>query len=228
MEYEELVEGARKYPLEDNIYDLASLMISRHGIGSDESIAGIFTLIFSWNRFYYTPPSQGRTKPINVLDAHIRKFKQTVESVKNYILALKNQSLENTDFNEILQETQATVGNTASHLFSSFVKFLGPTGTSKALHLLLPQLVVMWDTQIRKDYGLEADANHFVQFQRIAKALLESVRDDFAKKHETDRDVALQEILRLKYGDKPKTLPKLIDEFNWATRGESKRHLLDY
>ena len=227
MDYEDLVEGAKKYPLEDNIYDLASLMVSRHGIGSDESIAGIFTLIFSWNRFYYTPPNR-RPKSINVLDLHVKQFKQTVETMKKYILALKDKTLESTDFDEILQETQDTVGNTIRQVFSSFAKFLGATGASKALHLLLPRLVVMWDTQIRIDYELQADAHHFIRFQRTSKALLESIRDDFVQKHKINRDAALQEILRLKYGEKPKTLPKLIDEFNWATRGKSKHRLLNY
>lgn len=228
MDYEQLVKGARKYPLEDNIYDLASLMVSRHGIESDESIAGIFTLIFSWNRFYYTPPSPSRLKPIEILDKHIKQFKQTIETERKYILALKNKRLENIDFNEILQDVQVTVGKAISHLFSSFARFLGPTGASKALHLLLPQLIVLWDTQIRTDYGIKADADFFLKFQGIAKALLEGVMNDFVKKHGIDRESALQEILRLTYGDKPKSLPKLIDEFNWATRGESKRHILSH
>ena len=119
-------------------------MISRHGILSKECIAGVFVLIFSWNRFYYTPPSPGRRKPIGVLDQHIKEFEKTLETEKEYILALRNKSLENVDFGEELQGLELTIGNAILRLFPRFAGFLGPTGASKALHLLLPKLIVLW------------------------------------------------------------------------------------
>lgn len=226
MEYKQLIDGAKRYGLEGNIYDLASLMISRHGIISKECIAGVFVLIFSWNRFYYTPPSPSRRKPIEVLDQHIKNFEKTLETEKEYILALRNKSLENVDFDEKLQGLELTIGNAILRLFSQFARFLGPTGASKALHLLLPKLIVLWDTQIRKDYEIGADADNFLEFQKMTKRLLEDAIADFMKKHDAGRNEAVQGILRLRYGAQPKSLPKLLDEFNWATRGESKRHFL--
>lgn len=226
MEYKQLIDGAKRYGLEDNIYDLASLMISRHGIISKECIAGVFVLIFSWNRFYYTPPSPSRRKPIEVLDQHIKNFEKTLETEKEYILALRNKSLENVDFDEKLQGLELTIGNAILRLFSRFARFLGPTGASKAFHLLLPKLIVLWDTQIRKDYEIGADADNFLEFQKMTKRLLEDAIADFMKKHDAGRNEAVQGILRLRYGAQPKSLPKLLDEFNWATRGESKRHFL--
>ena len=82
------------------------------------------------------------------------------------------------------------------------------------------------DTQIREDYEIGADAGNFLDFQRMMKRLLEDVIADFMKKHNVGRNEALQEILRLRYGAQPKSPAKLLDEFNWSERGESKRHLL--
>ena len=222
MEYERLIDGAKRYGLEDNIYDLASTMISRHGILSKEALAGVFVLIFSWNRDYYSPPSPSRRKPIELLDRHVKELETTLESEKEYILALRNKSIDNLDFEERLQGPGLTVGDAILHLFSRFDGFLGPTGASKALHLLLPNLIVLWDTQIRKDYGIGDDADGFLKFQKMMKLLLDDAIADFVKEHKVGRHDAIQGILRLRYGAQPKGLAKLVDEFNWATRGESK------
>jgi hypothetical protein len=74
MEYKRLIDGAKRYKLEDYIYDLASMMISRHGILSKEALAGVFVLIFSWNRDYYSPPSPSPRKPIGLLDQHVKQL----------------------------------------------------------------------------------------------------------------------------------------------------------
>ena len=226
IEYKQLIDGARRYGVGDNIYDLASLMISRHGIVSKECIAGVFVLIFSWNRSYYTPPSPSRRKPIEVLDQHIKEFEKTLETEKEYILALRDKSLENVDFDEKLQGLELTLGNAILRLFSRFARFLGPTGASKALHLILPKLVVLWDTQIREDYEIGADADNFLEFQKMMKLLLKGATMDFMNKHNVQQNEAIQGILRLRYGAQPKSPAKLLDEFNWATRGEGKCHFL--
>jgi hypothetical protein len=226
MDYEQLIKGAARYGLEDNIYDLASLMVSRHGIKSKEAVAGVFVLIFSWNRFYYTPPSPGRRKPIEVLDRHIKEFEKTLETEEKYLSALKDKSLENVNFDEKLPQLKSTVGSAIIHLFSRFGEFLGSTGASKALHLLLPKLIVLWDTQIREDYGVGAGADDFLKFQKMMRQLLDNAIADFMIKQKVKREEAIQGILRLRYGTENKSPAKLLDEFNWATRGESKRHLL--
>lgn len=102
IEYEQLIDGAKRYWLEDHIYDIASIMISRHGPISKEAQAGVFVLIFSWNRDYYSPPSPIQRKPIDVLDRHIREFEITLETQKECILALRNMRLENVNFDNKL------------------------------------------------------------------------------------------------------------------------------
>jgi hypothetical protein len=229
MNYEEIIEGAKEYGLEDNIYDLSSLMVSKHGIESKEAIAGIFMLIFSWNRFYYTPPPWSRirrTKPINVLDMHVKKFEESLREEKEYLEALQGKALENANFDEMLRGFEVTIGNMIHHLFTRFSAFLGSTGASKALHLLLPRLIVMWDSKIRNDYEVNSDADGFLEFQKLMKKLVNDILTNFAEKHGVPKNEAVERILELRYGDNPKTLAKLIDEFNWATKGQKKRHLL--
>jgi len=46
MYYKQVIEGAKKYGLDDNIYNLSSLMVSKYGFESKESIAGIFSADF--------------------------------------------------------------------------------------------------------------------------------------------------------------------------------------
>lgn len=83
MNYPKLIEGANRYGVGDNIYDLASLMISKNGILSEEAIARVFVLIFSWNRDYYSPPSPRRRKPFAMItgSAATYKFQANVSSL---------------------------------------------------------------------------------------------------------------------------------------------------
>lgn len=212
-----------RYGLGNNIYDLASLMVSRHGSFSKEALSGIFTLIFSWNRDYYLPP-RGTRKSINVLDEHVAELERTIESLKGHILALQEVRLENVNFQEKLQDL--TVGDTILHLFSQ-LRFLGPTGASKVLHLLLPNLIVLWDTQIREDYQVDSGADSFLQFQKMMKQLLDYAITDYMNKHNVGKENAIQGILTTRYGIKTKSPAKLLDEYNWATRGNNKRHLVN-
>lgn len=229
MYYKQIIDGAKKYGLGDNIYDLSSLLISKYGFESKESIAGIFLLIFSWNRFYYTPPPWSnirRAKSIDIMDMHVEKFEETIKNQIEYVKALREKALENVDYNSQIERLGVSVGDAICHLFSQFANFLGATGASKALHLLLPKLIVMWDSKIREDYEVEANADGFFRFQKRSKKVIENALIDFMKEYDVTRDEAIKRILELRHGKKIKTLAKLIDEFNWATKGQNKSHLI--
>jgi len=216
--YKRLVEEGF---VESIIYDVASGMVSRYGIESEEAAAGVFLLLFSWNRFFYGD------KNIEMLERHVEEFIKTTRMMRDYILALRNKSLESVDFDEELKELGVTVEAAIRYLFYRYATFLRATGASKALHLLLPQLIVMWDSQIRKDYEIESsNVDGFLKFQRMMKKLLERAIESFMREHRVERDKAIRGSLRLRYGSKPKSLAKLIDEFNWRTRGENKLSLL--
>jgi len=96
MYYKQIIDGAKKYGLSDNIYDLSSLLFSKYGFESKECIAGIFLLLFSWNRFYYTPPpwsNSRRAKSIKDMDMHVEKFEETIKNQIEYVKALREEAL---------------------------------------------------------------------------------------------------------------------------------------
>jgi len=85
---------------------------------------------------------------------------------------------------------------------------LGSTGPSKLMHGINPKLFVMWDDGICAHYGCAPTADgyiHFMQFmQHIAQALLKNPSN------------------RKKLEATGRTLPKLIDEYNWINFRSSK------
>lgn len=218
MKYKDLVKGANRYKVGDNIYDLALYLTSNYNVDSEESLAGIFLLLFSWNRKFYTK------KPIRSIDEQVKELRQVIKEERELILRLRDKELIDVDFNETLEGLGITVGEAICQLYPKLDMLVGPTGASKVLHLLLPKLIVMWDDCIRKHYGVEpVDCEDFIEFQTKMKELLEEAVKDFMSEHRIPgRKDVIQEILKLRYKDKLKPITKLIDEYNWATITQRK------
>lgn len=87
---------------------------------------------------------------------------------------------------------------------------IGPVGASKILHILLPDLIIMWDKDIRYAYDCvskdeEGDFIKFIQIiQEETNELLES------------SNKTKKEICRGCYPNNEVTLLKLIDEYNFV------------
>lgn len=105
---------------------------------------------------------------------------------------------------------------------SAKVKNIGPTAISKVLHLLNPELFVMWDADIRDEYGVKGSANGYIEFLKkmqneIDEALEEEAKNRGYSKGEVARKIC-KELTSEKLSRefiKKKTLAKLIDEYNW-------------
>ena len=105
---------------------------------------------------------------------------------------------------------------------SAKVKNIGPTAISKVLHLLNPELFVMWDEKIREKHGAKGSANSYIKFlmkmqDEINEALEEEAKNRGCSKDEVARRICEEltsEKLRRELLKK-KTLAKLIDEYNW-------------
>ena len=91
------------------------------------------------------------------------------------------------------------------------VRHLGATGISKILHLLNPELFVMWDErirkQIRKDKVFRGSAEGYLEFLKWMQKEL----DGATKGHSIDE---IWREIDGEYIDR-KTLPKLADEYCW-------------
>ncbi len=92
------------------------------------------------------------------------------------------------------------------------VKHVGATAVSKILHLMNPEIFVMWDEKICDMYNVKGSANGYLEFLEKNQRLLKGIF--------TEKECAK---LRSKFGNK--TLAKLIDEFNWYIANEEIREI---
>jgi len=79
-------------------------------------------------------------------------------------------------------------------------KQVGPTATSKILHLICPDLFVMWDSDIRRQYRkFEGDGKEYFEFLLTIQTLMLRLEPTITA-------------LREKNQKKP---TRIIDQFNW-------------
>jgi hypothetical protein len=150
----------------------------------------------------------------------------TATNLKNHILdvhpeLLPIQNYSILDFDLDIPENRER----AEHIFNSFwfygspiAKNFGPTATSKVLHIINPDLFIMWDEAIRLHYWIQdneiidsgrAYIFYLIETKKIAARLVEECRERF---NTTDPASLFSEKLNIK---PPHSLVKFIDEFNW-------------
>lgn len=105
---------------------------------------------------------------------------------------------------------------------SAKVKNIGPTAISKVLHLLNPELFVMWDEDIRDEYRVKGNANGYIEFLKKMQNEIDEALEEEAKNRGYSKDEVARRICEELTGEKlrreltrKKTLAKLIDEYNW-------------
>jgi hypothetical protein len=119
-------------------------------------------LLQTWNRGYY----QRQRKRFD--GAHLASIDRLLER--------HGETLE--DFRARSIESVTDADATSVHaLFSDFAVVLGPTGASKALHILAPRFFPLWDAAIaRKGYGLyRRDAPDYWQLVRYTNEQVAAV-----------------------------------------------------
>lgn len=94
------------------------------------------------------------------------------------------------------------------------IKYVGPTAVSKIMHLINPEIFIMWDKKIRDMYNVADSASGYLKFLGKNQRLLKTVFND---KERND--------LGSKFHNK--TLAKLIDEFNWYIANERTPEILE-
>jgi hypothetical protein len=88
------------------------------------------------------------------------------------------------------------------------------TATSKILHVLNPQLFVMWDSAIRGAYGVDASSCDYAKrfLPRVQRQAKEAV-DSYTRNGRADPVTAVQDLEGLCDG---RPLAKLVDEHNYC------------
>jgi hypothetical protein len=94
---------------------------------------------------------------------------------------------------------------------------VGPTATSKILHMAVPKFFVMYDEKIRKAYGCEGNAKGYVNFMLrmnlLARNLLEQAKGN-------------KEAILACSKWRERTLARLLDNYNYARFSLPKLDLL--
>ena len=91
------------------------------------------------------------------------------------------------------------------------IKHLGPTGIIKILHVLNPEVFILWDQQIRGTYPATADG--YLQFAAAMQCELKEAIQDRQKITGVHFDAIIGD-LRQEFSHK--TMAKLCDEYNWV------------
>lgn len=136
----------------------------------------------------------------------IRKNK---ENIKEAVLNLKSKfdilepiCLEELNFSggnvELIEEIYRSLSKTV-------LKF---TGSSKLMHGVNPGLFTMWDKGICEHYGCYPNYIGYVRFMETSQQIIRNILKDHKK----------GEILK----ETNRTLPKLLDEYNWMHFRTSK------
>jgi hypothetical protein len=133
------------------------------------------------------------------------KIKTVVLNLREEFDVFKNCCIENFDFTQKNTELIKTIFDTFSETVLKF------TGTTKLMHGINPNLFVMWDEGIYSHYGVYPNSAGYIIFMKLMQ---EEIKE-LLKKH------GKKEIIK----NTNRTLPKLIDEYNWKNFRTSKSKL---
>lgn len=125
------------------------------------------------------------------------KFENIIKEINPFFNELRKETFECADFgNKNLQKN-------IEQIYSKLKEVVKQTGASKIMALKEPDLFVMWDTEIRKMYGInnKATPEDYIKF-------LEKMKDEFNG---------------IRWQNKKRPFAKAIDEYNYV-KAEERRN----
>lgn len=139
---------------------------------------------------------------------------ETLRSLEKEFKQLWSRSFLTIEFNE--EKISKAIKNIYSRL-DPIPYIGGPTSIPKILHLLNPEIFVMWNTDIRENYRkknnrIRDTPEGYLEFLIEVKEELKEAIYDRQKESGKELDRIEQEI-RSRY--KNKTLARIVDEYNW-------------
>lgn len=155
----------------------------------------------------------------NYDDVTASNLKNCIVGIHSELFGVQNYSILDFDFG--VTENKERI----EHIFNAFwfygskiAKNFGPTATSKTIHIINPNLFIMWDDKIRLRYWIDnneiIDSGRgyglfLIESKKIAVGLVDECRVRF---NITDPAFWLSDKLNI---NPPHSLVKFIDEFNW-------------
>lgn len=230
MKYKELIE---KILLNEDVYwfaefvyfkaleqlrdireDISKLKLKEHM----ECVISIF--LFQWGQMARTVGRKG---------TEWEKLTDNLRSQKGAFQKLQYENLLSINFDD--EEVAEHIKNIYG---SAKVKNIGATAISKILHLLNPELFVMWDFKIRKMYkdkypAVRESANGYLEFLKaVQREIKEAIQEESKRSGRSEQEIVEKICTQLpskKLGPEynRKTLAKLVDEYNWTVAHESEK-----
>jgi hypothetical protein len=204
MQCRELIKGCKKFkenePLDRYYLQTVDSMVWKNlnGLSINDVESEILYFLNKWKC------------RIDKSDKSVRNIRKSLKETSSLFKLLEDEKLENIEFNKKIKNK--TVEEIIFKIFETLSstkvgrRTLGPTATSKIMHLVNVELFVMYDQKIREHYGCFTNANGYINFiwrmNNIAKKIIEDCDGN-------------EEIWRKIY-KKRKSLPKLIDEYNYS------------
>jgi len=153
-------------------------------------------------------------------DTEWKKLTDNLLSMRESFQKLRGKSLLDDFDNEEIAEHIKSIYE------SAYVKNIVPTAISKILHLLNPDLFVMWDEKIREKYkkknpAISISANGYLEFLKTVQTeVKEAIKEESERSGRSEQDIVEEICTNLpskKLGPEycRKTLAKLIDEYNY-------------
>ena len=167
-------------------------------------------------------------------DSLAKSIKEAHRDSIPFLSALEEVTIQDWKGDDIREVEGRSLTNSEILLrvFSRFVtigEHFSYVATSKVLHFLEPKLVVMWDNTIASQYHTPMTAANYVyRFIPWMKRMV----NEAIEMYSTDKGCSREEaVLALNQYRPPKTIAKLLDEYNYMkfTRGkriEELRHLV--
>lgn len=169
---------------------------------------------------------------IKVSPGLIENLRTKSRFLYKYFKAVNKEKLENLDFNKRFNingkflKIEGIIFKIYDSLYKtkfctkSRQRNFGATAASKFMHMVNPDLFVMFDINIRAHYGCGENANGYVNFMWRMHRLCNKIIADCSAKSKIDHISAKRKILNIFNKDcgMPKelfTLPKIIDEYNY-------------
>lgn len=135
-----------------------------------------------------------------------------------FLSVLRNETIEDWDPDKVTEVNgkSSTNSEILLRVFSRFVtigEHFSHVAASKVLHFLEPKLVVMWDNTIARHYRVPMTARNYVyRFVPLMKRLANEAIESYMIEKNCSREKA---ILALNQFRTPKTIAKLLDEYNY-------------
>lgn len=176
-------------------------------------------------RFLNTPEWMCRIhKPDSTKGKEVlRNLKRTVDRLPEYYAALESLRIEDTDFQAVtfLKGTQVPVLLVVAEIYATFCEIIprfGPVSASKLMHMALPNLFIMWDDAIIKEYHVPSypsDKPQYVTFLILMQETFCHIKETHpAGSNITNRDLIRQINEQFGYADLSTT--RLLDIANYA------------